>query len=599
MADNTVKVILSAVDNASKVLNKVNKSAGGMRTNFNNLIKEVPGLRSAMALITNPITLVGAGLGAVAKFAGDATRETISYTKTVRDLAQNLNVSTEETSRLIQTADDYGITIGSIETAMKMALKNGFAPSIDTLADMADKYNEIQDPTQRAAELTKVFGRNWAELTPMLKEGGQAIRDAAASQSKNLLVTEESAKAARDYEIAMDAWGDTMQGLKYFAANEFIPTLTKAIGEVNKLTTATVKITDRNDMYRDALDKNIISEREWAQWIEKRNPLHKTASEITDELTKRLEEYNTTANATNDIELIRAGIYQSDLIPATEDLTEATEELVKTSKEVEEGMDRMKTILAGDVGKAYDDFTEKNIELTNKGEELRAKISELEGKSWLTKDQKQELEDLRGELDENNTAIQKNAEEWDKATAKIVFDMAVMRANADGMVSEIEFGLLTTLGGALGLFDQKTENTLKNVDYAFRLLEQGAGINAVDRILRGIIGNLQAIPGSYTADIYINTHGNIPDIRVSNATVTSNKVLPQDYAGGVDFIVPPGYPNDSYPMRVESGEHVTVTPPGKAAPAQDNRELIDAIYSTRINEARLAKLIRDAVLQAM
>ncbi len=34
-------------------------------------------------------------------------------------------------------------------------------------------------------------------------------------------------------------------------------------------------------------------------------------------------------------------------------------------------------------------------------------------------------------------------------------------------------------------------------------------------------------------------------------------------ASGLDFVVPPGYPNDSYPMRVQSGEHVTVTPAGQ------------------------------------
>jgi hypothetical protein len=37
----------------------------------------------------------------------------------------------------------------------------------------------------------------------------------------------------------------------------------------------------------------------------------------------------------------------------------------------------------------------------------------------------------------------------------------------------------------------------------------------------------------------------------------------QGHATGADFIVPPGYPNDSYPMRVQSGEHVTVTPAGQ------------------------------------
>jgi hypothetical protein len=34
------------------------------------------------------------------------------------------------------------------------------------------------------------------------------------------------------------------------------------------------------------------------------------------------------------------------------------------------------------------------------------------------------------------------------------------------------------------------------------------------------------------------------------------------YAEGGDFIVPPGFENDSFPMRVQSGEHVTVTPAG-------------------------------------
>jgi hypothetical protein len=37
------------------------------------------------------------------------------------------------------------------------------------------------------------------------------------------------------------------------------------------------------------------------------------------------------------------------------------------------------------------------------------------------------------------------------------------------------------------------------------------------------------------------------------------------FAQGGEFTVPPGYPNDSYPIRVESGEHVSVTPAGEAS----------------------------------
>lgn len=38
-------------------------------------------------------------------------------------------------------------------------------------------------------------------------------------------------------------------------------------------------------------------------------------------------------------------------------------------------------------------------------------------------------------------------------------------------------------------------------------------------------------------------------------------------AGGGDFIVPPGFPNDSFPMRVQSGERVQVTPAGEVGRA--------------------------------
>jgi hypothetical protein len=41
------------------------------------------------------------------------------------------------------------------------------------------------------------------------------------------------------------------------------------------------------------------------------------------------------------------------------------------------------------------------------------------------------------------------------------------------------------------------------------------------------------------------------------------------FAKGGDFVVPPGYPNDGYLMRVQSGERVTVQTPQQ----QDNRQI--------------------------
>lgn len=49
------------------------------------------------------------------------------------------------------------------------------------------------------------------------------------------------------------------------------------------------------------------------------------------------------------------------------------------------------------------------------------------------------------------------------------------------------------------------------------------------------------------------------------AALRAAKPVPA-FASGADFVVPPGYPNDSFPMMVESGERVQVTPPGEARP---------------------------------
>jgi len=57
------------------------------------------------------------------------------------------------------------------------------------------------------------------------------------------------------------------------------------------------------------------------------------------------------------------------------------------------------------------------------------------------------------------------------------------------------------------------------------------------------------------------------------------------FAEGGDFVVPPGYPDDSYPMRVESGEHVSVTPAGQGGGGDmihvvvnlDSQPILDAV----------------------
>ena len=193
------------------------------------------------------------GIAAVTAAMGDSIKETMDYNKSIRELAQNLALTTEETSRIVQTADDFTVSQEAVTTALQMAVKKGMKPNIDTLARMADLYNSISDPTERAAKLTEVFGRNWAALTPMLKEGGQAIREAAAAQDEALLVTEANSKATRELEINMDNLGDKVTALKMKVGNALIPVLNDAADAFGYLTEGVGAADEVENKYTQAI----------------------------------------------------------------------------------------------------------------------------------------------------------------------------------------------------------------------------------------------------------------------------------------------------------------------------------------------------------
>jgi hypothetical protein len=57
------------------------------------------------------------------------------------------------------------------------------------------------------------------------------------------------------------------------------------------------------------------------------------------------------------------------------------------------------------------------------------------------------------------------------------------------------------------------------------------------------------------------------------------------FASGADFVVPPGYEGDTYPMRVSSGEHVQVTPAGGGGGGGDMIHVVVNLDSQPILDA--------------
>lgn len=187
-------------------LNGLKTTTGGVKgafkdmgTQLDKLKQQVPALGTAFSLLTNPLSLSVAGIGAFAKFASDATKKTLEYNKQVMEMGQLTGLSAEETSRIIQVADDWEIEIGTVSKAMELMNKKGITPSIDNLADLADQYVAATDKSIFMEEATKKYGKSVGDLIPMLAKGGDALREQAAAVNDNMLATDESIKSSREF----------------------------------------------------------------------------------------------------------------------------------------------------------------------------------------------------------------------------------------------------------------------------------------------------------------------------------------------------------------------------------------------------------------
>jgi methyl-accepting chemotaxis protein len=285
---------------------------------------------------------------------------------------------------------------------------------------------------------------------------------------------------------------------------------------------------------------------------------------------------------------------------AVKDYDEGTEDLVKKRQELEKKMRKLGAtdfLPALDVKKigqyqsqltglwiSIDDLIKKRKENADFSDEeqatwdatmnkigaLQYKIKELGGVPYLTPDQREELEQLRQEYQDTGGDAQDLKNKLADATREIIFQKAAAGLDAIAMLE---------LGKALGILSEE--------DYAVgtKLAELKAQLDD-----KKIDSQEYAEAVSKLVDAVNNLH----DKNVTITVTTLNQEInqrgsgsgapyvpggPSDYGyaqGGIGK-VPPGYPNDSYPVWMTSGEEFVVTPAGSPGIARALAEAQQAI----------------------
>jgi len=392
------------------------------------------------------------------KVVEETVGEFTTYAKTVEDMARVTGSSAEEVSRLIQVSDDLQISTASLEQAMAGAVRKGIDPSVDSIASLADEYLALAPGLERSKFLTDKFGRSGLEMAKLMEQGGDKIREMGEAVDDSLIITEDAIAANQEYYAAMDNLNDIIQGVKLEFAQGLIPVLSKVaklMEEVRK------KGEESKSGFQEEAKQILITSNGYDEY---RKQMFEAGGGVgrmifyTGLLTE--EEYNF-EKALAEVREGVTGTTEAAWVwnDALHTMVPIAEKATLASEESSVSMDKLKTVMAGAVGKEYRDYYNTMADITEETDDLKTKIGELEGKRWLTSEQKQELQDYKDRLSELGERATNASLEHRKAMASIVYDMQYTKAMADGTIDEIEYKTLSDFAGAMGLIDDATLDT--------------------------------------------------------------------------------------------------------------------------------------------
>lgn len=314
-------------------------------------MKNTTSMGGMLSKALGPMGVAGAVM-AVGKFAMDSVSDWSEYAEAMMHAADNAGISTEEMSRLTQAADDFRVEQSALESAMIMALKNGFAPTIENLAALSDQYLALESPADRAALASKIFGRQYADMAPLLLQGGDAIRGATAAIDDNLIVTGAAAAENMGYIASVDQLQDSWTGIKNEIGKEIIPVLTTLMDSVNR---STDRVNEYNSYIGDlqkALASTAITQDEYNHLMGEAYRKYKLTAGSTEELTQihaaLREKMDAASDSTKNMTLLMDGLYTAEdmtriatgnLAAGIPELTDEYKKFIEESEKIQ-GLDK-------------------------------------------------------------------------------------------------------------------------------------------------------------------------------------------------------------------------------------------------------------------
>lgn len=428
------------------------KEAGVSQTAYNRAVSNAKSAQKEATLATQQTTasvkqssISITDLRSAYMIAADAARiagqvwqatggEFVAYAEQVKNMSRSLGASAEETSRLIQVADDVRVSYDTLKIAMKEAQKDGIDPNIEGLAKLADEYVKLQSPTQKTQFLLDKFGKSGLEMGKLMEKGGDGIRALSAAIDDNMIMTEEGIKASDQYQHSLDELNDSWSAIKITIGSYLVGPATDLLNHYRDINTSLKENGYWYTLLHQFSLDDIEAKRQEADAAFE-------ASQGNEELTGSLED-NSGAMKDNK-EAVKAAEQ------ALSDYKDSLEEISRANQEAESFIQSY-----ADFSKNYAEEHAAAVEQVKEAEQGLAEATQEYGA------QSEQALSAAADVSDAQKGVQDLEASWHESTNKMIYDMTLAKVSVDGL-TDAEFKATQDLAVQMGIRTQAQADEAK------------------------------------------------------------------------------------------------------------------------------------------